>query len=155
MRLSEALVLAAVQYPVNANSWTCGDGGCLLHIAGKACGQEVLSDEAAERIWPFLAEEVATPEFAIQLPRLSWRQLQGIAWNASIRKWGKAPVGVIIQALAFHVADGNISIERVADWVRSIEPEETNDQGTGGTESNRVVSPRTEARAETLAESER
>ena len=144
MKLSEAMMLGMSAYRMEPSHWVCRDGGCLLGVAGRAAGIKFVPldwDEFVEDIeliireWPWIEEKYfPVPEFARSLHEFNYDC--PYSYVAFTRQPQDAKS--IISFLANHVYCGNVSVEAVADWVRSVEPQEPDQEQVserGGTRS--------------------
>lgn len=101
MKLSEAIQLGALLGPQGFVFGPRGyvPGDCALAAAGRAIGQSCMRQDPAHAIWPWLAQHVECPVC---------RKVSG----AHYAVW--------------HLNDDHLwTRERIAEWVASIEPQET------------------------------
>jgi hypothetical protein len=99
MKLSEAMMLGATAHGVDGTTWE----GCLLGVSVKAVGGNNTFNLEALARWPWIRKKVQSPE------HLGYT---GASCSAE----------TLISGLAIRVMSGEVTLEQVVDWVRSVEP---------------------------------
>jgi hypothetical protein len=103
VKLSEAMILGSTFIKFDPNIYLVGQCGCLQgagYAAATGKGFAQGSDIAAQ--WPWLKQDIDDPRFP-----------------------GKSTCGTyVINAFAFAIKRGEMTLEEVVDWVRSVEPSE-------------------------------
>jgi hypothetical protein len=100
MRLSEAMMLSSTlgETPTN-DSWN----NCLLGIACHALGKTNFENDEARRRWPWLDKYCSHPKVAGGLRR---------------------PGAALVTLISTWVTSGHISVERAAELVAKLEPQD-------------------------------
>ncbi len=102
MRLSEAIMLGSTTETLDSASWQTCLLGIGLHAIDPAA-ENFCNDDAIRR-WPWIKSTV-------EIPCLG-----------SFSGGGEATPSGIISVLAGDVQKGIVTLEKVVDWVRSVEP---------------------------------
>jgi hypothetical protein len=115
MRLSEAMMLGSTITKIDSSAWNT----CLLGVSVSAEGAKNFGNFEAKIRWPWIStERVAVPDF-LKVPC----SIPGhLFWHT--HESANAEPQYIISCAAFHVENGDLTVDKVADWVRSVEPKE-------------------------------
>jgi hypothetical protein len=124
VRLSSAMMLGICRFNLQPTVWSCRDGGCLLGIAMKAVGVEIVDaswpspSRQIIEVWPWLNAQAPIPEFARTLAP----NYYGAAIEHPLKHDSEMQAIKLISFFAFHVSNKNLSIEKVVDWISQVEP---------------------------------
>jgi hypothetical protein len=143
MKLDEAMMLGMCRFNLYPQSWQCEDGGCLLAVAALAVGRRHPNAyELIMELWPWLGERFPVPEWLmvpcppiLRLLLLRHPGADGHSCNNRDQPSfadGEQVGDDIISVAAYYVKSGQIQLETVLDWIRSVQPEEAdaeNDEG--------------------------
>jgi hypothetical protein len=137
MKLSDAIMLGSTQLRFEPKYWMCEDGGCLLGLGGYAVGVRYETDENKRdvatmdeigkitAIWPWINNSVEVPQFIRKLPPYEdiypFAYLSNMGYLTNRRTY---QAKALISVMAVHVKLGNLTMEQVVDWIRSVEPQE-------------------------------
>lgn len=122
MRLSDAMLLGLPEIRFTNNIWIYRDSdgicqGCLVGAALYAAGDVVsshLAIDELQKLWPWTGDE---------------RNFEGLLCPACHELprhigAGLTRIGVLLSHLAGHYAKKQLTKEQIADYIRTIEPEE-------------------------------
>src|SRR5437660_7597000 len=125
MRLSDAILLGAMILRPKCGIFENANGeGCALGMANKALGGQGFApgDFRLEQAWPWISH---TPVSKLPCNCSVNALLIGACGCHTTASDVKSCIWMtIVHLFNQHVCDGSWTIERLADWVRSVEPAE-------------------------------